>query len=236
MLEQQDRHDADQEDQSPNESHLRQIENKEEEEEEDNTTAERGDGEREDAKDVYMSEQLSLPREVMFVSVICLAQFMTQVSLGQTLAIQHVLGDSLGLGKPGELNPGVLSWLTAGYSLTVGTFILIAGRLGDFFGYKRMLLIGFSWFALWSLIAGLSIFAKAKFVLFVFARVLQGIGPSICLPNGLAILGATYPLGQRKNIVFSIFAATAPCGSITGAVFAGLFALKWWREYPTYSA
>jgi len=180
---------------------------------------------------VYLSSKLTLPREIMFVTIICLAQFTNTGGLGQTLAIQHVIGQDLGVSRPGKLNPSVLSWLTAGYSLTVGTFILIFGRFGDLFGYKRMVLIGFVWFAVFSMMAGLSVHAKGngRLVMFVVARVLMGIGPSITMPNALALLGATYPPnGKRKNIVFAIFAAAAPCGSITAAAFAGLFALAWW--------
>ncbi|KAJ9498654.1 multidrug-resistance type transporter aminotriazole resistance [Exophiala xenobiotica] len=168
-----------------------------------------------------IAEQMSLPREIFFVGIICLAQFTTQVGLGQTLFILPVIGESFGLADPNEL-----SWLIAGYSLTVGTFILLSGRLGDLFGYKRLLLIGFSWFALWSMVAGLSVYSNH--VLFVFARVLQGIGPAITLPNGLALLGATYKPGRRKDMVFSLFGACAPGGSIVGGAFAGLFALTWW--------
>ena len=156
---------------------------------------------------VSIAEQMSSMREFMFVAVVCLAQFMTQAALGQTLSILHIIGDSFGLSNPGDL-----SWLIAGYSLTVGTFILVAGRFGDMFGYKRMLIIGFSWFSLWSMIAGLSVYSNH--VLFVFARVLQGIGPAFCLTNGLALLGAAYSPGPRKDMVFALFGSTAPGGSM----------------------
>ena len=168
-----------------------------------------------------IAETLSLPHEVAFVATICMAQFLTQVGLGQVLAILHVIGDSFGISKPGEL-----SWLIAGYSLTVGTFIMISGRFGDVFGYKRMLIVGFAWFSFWSMVLGLSVYSNH--VLFTFARVFQGIGPAIALPNALAILGATYAEGPRKNMVFALFGANAPGGAVTGAVFAGVFALVWW--------
>lgn len=191
-----------------------------------------------------VAETLSLPHEVAFVATICMAQFTTRKStfihghnhkdpvlttilmfieagLGQTLSILHVIGDSFGI-----TDPGVLSWLIAGYSLTVGTFILFSGRLGDVYGYKKMLLIGFAWFSVWSMVAGLSVYSNH--VLFVFARVLSGIGPAITLPNGLAIFGASYKPGPRKAMVFSLFGAMAPNGSIVGSVFGGLFALAWW--------
>ena len=169
-----------------------------------------------------IAETLSLGHEILFVGTICSAQFMTQAGLGQCLAILHVIGDEYGLTNPGEL-----SWLIAAYSLTVGTFILLAGRFGDVYGYKRMLIIGFSWFSLWSMIAGLAVYSNH--VLFTFARAFQGMGPAMCLPNALAILGSVYAPGPRKAMVFAIFGATAPGGAVIGGLFAGLFSeLAWW--------
>jgi MFS family permease len=165
-----------------------------------------------------IAQQMSPLRELFFVGIICAAQFTTQMGLGQTLAILHVIGDSLHI-----TNPGVLSWLIAGYSLTVGSFILISGRFGDIFGYKEMMVIGYTWYAVWSMVAGLAIYSGE--VLFIFARVMSGIGPAIMLPNALGLLGATYAPGERKNMVFSLFGACAPIGSIVGGLFAGLWSL-----------
>ena len=41
-------------------------------------------------------------------------------------------------------------WFLAAYSLTVGTFILISGRLGDLFGHKNLLILGYIWFGTFS--------------------------------------------------------------------------------------
>lgn len=65
-------------------------------------------------------------KEICFLFVCCCTQLLTQASLGQALVPLHIIGDSFGI-----KNPGDLSWTIAAYSLTVGTFILIAGRLGD---------------------------------------------------------------------------------------------------------
>ncbi|KAI7334621.1 MFS general substrate transporter [Hortaea werneckii] len=168
-----------------------------------------------------LQNAVSLPREILVVGLISLSQFTTQVGLSQSFSILDIIGDAFHI-----TDPGILAWFPAGYSLTVGTFILLSGRLGDVFGYKRMLVVGYSWFALWSMIAGLAVYSNH--VLFIWARVLQGIGPSICLPNGLALLGALYEPGMRKNLAFAVFGACAPTGSIVGATFAGIFALAWW--------
>ncbi|KAK0628738.1 major facilitator superfamily domain-containing protein [Bombardia bombarda] len=173
------------------------------------------------ASSAYLAPTLSRAHEMAFVAIVCSAQLTTQVGLGQTLSIIHVIGTHYGLTSPGDL-----AWFLAAYSLTVGSFILVSGRLGDLYGHKRMLVIGYLWFALWTLIAGLAVYSNV--VLFYFARALQGIGPSILLPNALAVLGSSYPPGARKHMVFAIFGAMAPAGSVLGSAMAAVFALAWW--------
>ncbi|CAH0003542.1 unnamed protein product [Clonostachys byssicola] len=169
----------------------------------------------------YPVDHLSTPRQILFIRTLCTAMFTNQIGLGNTLATVGPIGESFGIS-----NPGQLSWLIAGYSLTIGTFILIGGRLGDEFGNKKLFVIGTAWYALWSLIAGLAVYSTQ--VLFVFARVLQGVGPALTLPNALAILGRSYSPGPRKNMSFAWFGASAPFGAIIGFFFGGLFVLAWW--------
>ncbi|KAG8408463.1 multidrug-resistance type transporter aminotriazole resistance [Metarhizium acridum] len=173
------------------------------------------------AESIWVSESLSLTREAAFVAVVCMAQFCTQAAYMGTLVLLRTIGESFHVDSPPRL-----AWLVGGYSLTVGTFILFSGRLGDIFGYKRMLLTGLAWFSLWSLVAGLSVYSS--YTLAVFSRVLQGIGPAICLPNALAILGASYAPGHRKAMVFAFFGAVAPIGGVVGGLFASLLTLAWW--------
>ncbi|KAL4919706.1 major facilitator superfamily [Aspergillus aurantiobrunneus] len=169
-----------------------------------------------------IADTFSLPREIVFVFIVCMSQFITQANVGICLSPLDIVGADFGLEEP-----SVLAWFLAGYSLTVGTFILVFGRCGDLFGYRRMFVIGFLWLSLWSLVAGLSVYSNH--ILFIFARVLQGLGPAMLLPNGLAILGATYAPGRRKDMAFALFGATAPNGAIVGGVFAALFSqLAWW--------
>ncbi|MCJ1229603.1 hypothetical protein MMC12_006272 [Toensbergia leucococca] len=165
----------------------------------------------------------STAHEVAFVAVVCSAQLMTQASFGQVLAPLHVIGDAFK-----AQNTGQLVWYPAAYSLTVGTFILVAGRLGDIFGHKRLFIIGYLWFALWSLIAGLSVYSGSQ-IFFDICRALQGLGPALLMPNALALFGRTYPPGRRKEMLFALFGATAPSGFVVGAVFSALLAEKaWW--------
>lgn len=174
-----------------------------------------------EAEQIYIAEQLSTPQQVLFIATICMAMFTNQLGLGNTVGIVSVIGESFGLKTAAEM-----TWLLAGYSLSIGTFILVGGRLGDEFGHKRMVVLGMGWYALWSLIAGFAVYST--YVLFVFARVFQGMGPAATLPNALAILGSALSPGPRKNMAFAWFGGTAPFGAIAGFLFGGLFALAWW--------
>ena len=151
-----------------------------------------------------------------------MAQFMSLAGLAQSVAPLFIIGDSFSVSDPGSL-----SWYAAAYSLTVGTFILPAGRLGDMFGHKKIFLIGWMWYCIWSLVAGISTWSGS--VLFSIARGFEGIGPALLVPNAMALIGRTYPVGFKKNFIFSCFGAGGPTGFVVGAVFSALFSqLVWW--------
>ena len=166
--------------------------------------------------------QKSLVREILVVGTLCTAQLMTQAGLALAVAPLHIIGSSFDVSSPGQL-----SWYASSYSLTVGTFILLAGRLGDDFGHKVIFVFGFLWFGVWSLVSGFAVWSDQIF--FDCCRALQGIGPALLLPNAIATLGCLYPPGRRKDMVFSLFGATAPGGFTIGAVIASLISEKlWW--------
>ena len=170
--------------------------------------------------------QFSSVREALFITVLCSTQLFVQGSFGYILIPLRIVGNTFG--QSSEADAPKLAWHVAGYSLTVGTFILIAGRLGDIHGSKKILVSGWIWFGAWSLIGGCSAFT-ASAVFFDIARAFQGIGPAFLLPNALAIAGRTYPPGMKKNIVFSVFALTAPLGCCSaGLIGSALAQYLWW--------
>ncbi|KAH9883710.1 MFS general substrate transporter [Xylariomycetidae sp. FL2044] len=187
---------------------------------------------------VFLTKPMSVAHELAFFVVVATANFTPHSGFHQTLSILHIIGDSLNI-----TTPGPLVWLVAGYGLTVGTFILPAGRLGDLFGYKKLFILGNIWFAIASLLAGLAILVPTsspsdddggggatnyRYVVFLFARLMQGIGPALMIPNAVALLGVTYVPGPRKAMLFAIFGALAPASAIASPLFTALFTLAWW--------
>ena len=66
----------------------------------------------------------SLAHDIALITVLCFAQVLLQASLAQSILPLDYISASLGVTDPGQQ-----SWLTAAFSLTVGTFILPAGEL-----------------------------------------------------------------------------------------------------------
>lgn len=164
-------------------------------------------------------EEISVIREILFLFCMAVQQMLTQAGVAQTTNPSTAIANTFGVE---DLN-GEKSWFTASYSLTVGTFILIAGRLGDMYGYKKIYLIGFVWFAVWSLVAGFSGFTTSQ-IFFDVARAMQGIGPALSMPNAMALIGHYYPKGFKKDLCMCLYGSVAPSGFMLGALFSGLVA------------
>lgn len=146
--------------------------------------------------------------------------FTNQLGLCNTLTTLEIIGESFTVSEPGQL-----SWTIASYGLTLGTFILIGGRLGDEFGNKAIFLTGMGWLALTSMMAGVSVYSS--YPLYILARALQGLGPAMTVPNALAIIGKCFSPSLR-NMGFAWFAASAPVGAMAGLLFGPIFAMVWW--------
>ncbi|KAI1321016.1 major facilitator superfamily transporter [Xylariaceae sp. FL0255] len=177
----------------------------------------------------FLGKPMSFIHELTFFAIVSTVNFTPHSGFHQTLCILRLISTDLNATQPGKP-----VWLMAGYGLTSGTFILLAGRLGDIYGYKRLFLIGNLWFALFSLLAGFAMLipaqphSQARYMVFLLARILQGIGPAIMIPNGVALLGITYAPGPRKAMVFAIFGAMAPASAIISPTVTSLLAMIWW--------
>lgn len=169
-------------------------------------------------------DEISPFRETLFLFIVALAQMFTQAGVAQTTNAPTEMAETFGVAH----SPGEVAWFTASFSLTVGTFILISGRLGDLYGYKMIFVIGFVWYGVWSLVCGFSAFASSS-VFFDVMRALQGIGPALTMPNATALIGHYYPTGPRKGLAMCLFGSVAPLGFVIGALFSGIFTqLVWW--------
>jgi MFS family permease len=118
----------------------------------------------------------------------------------------------------------LLSWVLAGYLISLAALLLQSGKLGDIYGKKRIYLIGFAIFGAASALCGLSPDAYQL----VAYRIVQGVGASILLATGLPLVSASFPPKERGMALGVQFAAYA-IGAVAGPVLGGALTAIDWR-------
>ncbi|MDV3384625.1 MFS transporter [Klebsiella pneumoniae] len=138
-----------------------------------------------------------------------------------TPAIQQSLGGS----------PAALSWLTNGFMLTFGSFLLAAGVTADTIDRKRIF-IGAALFCLSSLLFCLTHNLFLSGVL----RALQGLAAAMILASGSAALAQLYDGAQRTR-AFSILGTVFGVGLAFGPLLIGFMtdAVGWRGVYALFA-
>jgi len=121
--------------------------------------------------------------------------------------------------------PAGLSWVVNAYLIAFGSLLLLAGRLGDLIGRRRMFLAGIAVFTAASLLAG----AAASPAVLVAARFLQGIGSAMTSAVGLGILVTLFTDPGERAKAIAVFSFTGAAGASIGQVLGGVLtdALSW---------
>ncbi|MGH3020964.1 MAG: MFS transporter, partial [Gaiellaceae bacterium] len=110
-----------------------------------------------------------------------------------------------------------LEWTVNAYALTFAVLMLSGGKLADFFGRRRVFLIGLAIFTLASLACGLATSGGTL----IGARMIQGVGAAIMLPATLSIISATFPPHQR-GMAIGIWAGVSAMALAIGPLIGGL--------------
>ncbi|GAA4383365.1 MFS transporter [Tsukamurella soli] len=109
-------------------------------------------------------------------------------------------------------------WVVTGYALAFGSLLLLGGRLADFFGRRRLFIIGLIGFALASALGG---FAESLGVLLT-ARVLQGAFGALLAPAALSLLSVTFTTAKDRGRAFGIFSSISGGGGAIGLLLGGV--------------
>jgi EmrB/QacA subfamily drug resistance transporter len=158
-------------------------------------------------------------RRWMALVVVCLAQLM--IVLDTTIvnvALPSIQRDL-------HFTQGNLTWVINAFLVTFGSFLLLAGRLGDLIGRKRVFLAGVTLFTAASILCG----AAPSQGFLIAARFLQGIGAAMQASVILAIIVTEFPAPAERARAMSAYVFVAVAGGSIGLLAGGVLtqALSW---------
>jgi EmrB/QacA subfamily drug resistance transporter len=118
-----------------------------------------------------------------------------------------------------------LAWVANAYLLTFGGFLLLAGRLGDLFGQRRLFLLGIVLFTAASLACGL---ATTQGML-IGARAVQGLGGAVVSAVALSLIVTLFTEPAERAKAMGVFGFVAAGGGTIGVLLGGILtdALAW---------
>ena len=118
-----------------------------------------------------------------------------------------------------------LAWVINGYLISFGGLLLLAGRLGDLLGRRRLFLAGVGLFTAASVLCGLAPSEE----LLTAARFVQGVGAAITASMVLAILVTLFENREDTARAMGVYAFVASAGGSIGLLVGGALteAVSW---------
>ena len=146
------------------------------------------------------------------LALLCVAQFVNVLDINAVIVALPVVGRDLGFA------PEDLQWVITAYVLFFGGFLMLAGRLSDLYGRRRMFVVGLAVFTVSSLACGLA----ASPLALIVSRAFQGLGAAIVAPAALSIISGLFAGGRERNLAMGVWTAVAAGGGAAGLVLGGL--------------
>jgi EmrB/QacA subfamily drug resistance transporter len=125
-----------------------------------------------------------------------------------------------------------LQWILDSYILAFAVLMLSFGRLGDIYGRKKMFVTGMAVFTAASGLCGISdwianLVGISGATALIVARVLQGIGGALMMPQTLSLITIAFP-PQKRGAAMGIWGSVVALGAVLGPLVGGYIV----TDYP----
>jgi EmrB/QacA subfamily drug resistance transporter len=111
-----------------------------------------------------------------------------------------------------------LAWIVNAYLIAFGGLLLLAGRIGDLIGHRRIFLIGLAVFTAASLLCAL---AQSQEVL-IAARFIQGAGGAFASAVTLGMIVTMFPEPREQAKAIGVYGFVASAGGTIGLLAGGI--------------
>lgn len=107
-------------------------------------------------------------------------------------------------------------WVSAAYSLTFASLLILWGRISDRYGRRLMFVLGVIVFVVASVLVAMSNDSATL----IAARALQGIGGAMILPSSLSVINAVFT-GKSRAVAFAVWGGTIGGMAALGPLVGG---------------
>ncbi|MEV7182922.1 DHA2 family efflux MFS transporter permease subunit [Kitasatospora sp. NPDC093102] len=124
-----------------------------------------------------------------------------------------------------HFSPADLTWTVNAYLIAFGGLLLLAGRLGDLIGRRRVFVAGLALFTAASLLCSVA----AGQEMLIAARFLQGVGGAMASAVSLGMIVTLFPEPAERGRAIGAFSFVGAAGASIGQVLGGVLtqALNW---------
>ncbi len=158
-------------------------------------------------------------RRLLTLGIVCLAQLMIVLDVTiVNVALPSIQRDL-------HFTQSNLTWVINAFLVSFGSLLLLAGRLGDLVGRRRVFLAGLTVFTAASVACGLAPTQAAMIV----ARFIQGVGAAMQASVILAIIVTEFPQASERARAMSAYVFVSVAGGSLGLLAGGLLtqSLSW---------
>src|SRR5690349_14103510 len=168
-----------------------------------------------------MTATLSARTRWLALVILCVGDLMIVVDTTVVNVALPSIREDLGFSQTS------LAWVVNAYMLTFGGFLLLAGRLGDLYGHRRLFLIGTGAFTAASLLCGVATSQE----MLIAARAVQGLSGAVvsAVAFSLIVVLFTEPAERAKAMgVFGfVMSGGGSIGVLAGGVLTDLAGWHW---------
>jgi EmrB/QacA subfamily drug resistance transporter len=156
--------------------------------------------------------QRAMPSRAKALAVLCVMQLMIILDgTVVTVALPTIQSD-LGFSQAG------LAWVMNSYLIAFAGLLLLAGRIGDLIGSKRVFLAGLGVFTAASLLCGVA----ASSEVLIAGRFLQGVGGALASAVILGMIVGLYPEPGDQARAMGVYGFTSAGGASIGLILGGV--------------
>ncbi len=125
-----------------------------------------------------------------------------------------------------QLSTSDTQWIIILYVIGYASLLISSGNAGNYYGRKKMYLIGMLGFTISSFICGFS----NHIIILLLGRFLQGLSSGIMVPQGIALVTSLFKQKEKRTLALGIYGSIAGIASVLGQLLGGILPDQSWMS------